>query len=276
MCRSGCKAGRVVTRLAMKDMRVLLTGATGGIGAALAVELAEAGAYVLLHGRNSERLGDIARRCAGRAQTVQGDLNCATDRERMLCLAKAERCNVLLNNAGVNEFSIYEQTDVERVITTNVTSPMLLTQSMLTYLTGLPAAMIVNVGSTFGAIGYPGYVAYCASKHAIKGFSEALKRELSDSRVEVIYVSPRATATEMNAGAANDANVALGVAQDSAERVAEVIMAAMQRSQSRVQLGAVERAQVKMNALFPSVVDKAIGKQLKTIKHYANHEEGSL
>lgn len=265
-----------MTRLAMKEMRVLLTGATGGIGAALAVELTDAGAFVLLHGRNRERLDEIARLCGGRAQTVQGDLNCAEDRERVRLAAEAQRCNVLLNNAGVNEFGIFEQTDIERVIATNVTSPMLLTQSLLPYLTGLPAAMIVNLGSTFGAIGYPGYVVYCASKHAIRGFSESLKRELSDSRVEVIYVSPRATLTSMNAGAANDANVALGVTQDSAERVAEVIIAAMQRSQSRVQLGAVERAQVKMNALFPGVVDRAIGKQLKTIKRFANHEEGSL
>jgi short-subunit dehydrogenase len=58
--------------------------------------------------------------------------------------------------------------------------------------------MVVNVGSTYGSIGYPGYASYCATKFALRGFSEALRRELADTRVGVLYVAPRATRTSMN------------------------------------------------------------------------------
>ncbi|MEX2326834.1 MAG: SDR family oxidoreductase, partial [Pseudomonadales bacterium] len=212
----------------MKDRRVLLTGATGGIGAALARDLVAAGAFVVLQGRNQSAL-ELLADSLGHANTaiVCGDLTCARQVETVAEEARSQRVNVLVNNAGVNEFTMFETSNLTNTFAVNVTGPMQLTQMLLPYFKSLGNALIVNIGSAFGAIGFPGYVTYCATKHAVKGFSEALGRELSDTKVKVLYVSPRATDTKMNSLAARHANIALGVKSDTAGRVANRILRAM-------------------------------------------------
>lgn len=254
-------------------MRVLLTGASGGIGRALANELLGADAGVLLQARSTDRLGDLA--CHPRARVVAGDLRQDNDIAAIATAARENNINVLINNAGTGEFTLFEHSDIQRVIETNVIGTMALTQSLLPHLAEQPHALIINVGSTFGAIGYPGYVSYCASKHAIAGFSQALQRELSDTAIDVSYVAPRATRTAMNTGAADRANEALGVGSDSAEHVAAQIMKLIARKRRRLQLGSIERLQVTMNAMFPGVVDNAIAKQLPTIKRFVTSKEDS-
>ncbi|MFT7688309.1 MAG: short-subunit dehydrogenase, partial [Candidatus Azotimanducaceae bacterium] len=110
-------------------------------------------------------------------------------------------------------------------------------------------------------------VAYCASKHAIKGFTEALMREYSDRNILISYVAPRATKTEMNGDEATKANDELGVNMDSPRVVATAVVNAIVRNQHRSQLGWPEKLQVKVNSLLPTIVDSAISKQLSTIKN---------
>lgn len=255
----------------LEDRRVLLTGATGGIGSALARQLGDDGAWLLLLGRNRGGLERLAQEVGTQnCDYMTGDLTDPCAVARVAQLARDNGIDTLVNNAGINEFRLFGDVDIDRVVRTNVTAPMHLTQALLPHLTALPAATIVNVGSTFGSIGYPGYVAYCASKHAIKGFSEALRRELADTNVDVIYASPRATATGMNSESACRANSALGIDSDSAEIVAGAIVRMMSTRRSRMQIGWPEKLQVKINALFPGLVDHAIVKQLPIIKQYAN------
>lgn len=253
------------------DRRVLLTGATGGIGSALARRLGSEGAWLLLQGRNRQRLESLAREVGTQnCDYMTGDLTEPCAIARVAQLARDNGIDTLVNNAGINEFRLFGDADIDKIVSTNALAPMHLTQRLLPYLTTLPSAMIVNVGSTFGSIGYPGYVAYCASKHAIKGFSEALRRELADTNVDVIYASPRATSTDMNSENASRANDALGIDSDTAETVAGAIVRMMSGHGSRMQIGWPERLQVKINALFPGLVDQAIVKQLPIIKQYAN------
>ena len=247
------------------QMRVLLTGASGGIGHAIANRLLEAGAAVLAHGRSESRL----RACFGStASIVTGDLCCGEDVERIREAAVGFGVNVLINNAGHGEFGRFETSDVEAVMTTNVIGPLRLTQALLPALRQQPAAIVANVGSTFGAIGFPGYVTYAASKHAIRGFSESLRRELSDTTVDVIYISPRATRTSMNTPAACKVNEELGVESDTPDFVAAEVVKALCSRRARVQLGSKERMQVRLNALVPSLVDTAIERQLPTIRQF--------
>lgn len=256
-------------------MRVLITGATGGIGEALAIRLHQEGAELLLQGRNQDKLDCLVKllgKSKIRVPSIRADIDIEEDRQGLVNLARSLNVNTLINNAGVNQFAFFADTDIDRVIQTNVSSTLRLTQLMLPFLLENRAPRIVNIGSAFGSIGYPGYVAYCAAKHAIKGFSEALKREYADTELELIYISPRATFTDMNAEAANELNLALGVGSDSAEAVARQIVLAMRKNHCRVQLGFAEKIQTKLNGLLPSLVDQAISKQLSIIKHYLNLE----
>lgn len=254
----------------LDEMRVLVTGATGGIGRALVGRLLEAGAFVLVHGRNERRLQEFMHALDNeRATSVTGDLTLAGDRQLIVDCAVRLEINTVVNNAGINEFRLFEAADVDAILRTNVIGPMMLTQALAPHLKARDSALVVNVGSPFGSIGYPGYVAYCASKHAIKGFSEALRRELSDTCVDVRYLSPRATRTAMNSEAAMSANEALGIGSDSAESVAEAIVLALATDKPRFQIGRQERMQIRLNALFPGAVDGAIARQLPLIKQYA-------
>jgi short-subunit dehydrogenase len=256
-------------------VKVLLTGATGGIGAALAVRLYSDGAELLLQGRNQAKLNALAQkiRLSGvRVEIIAADLNVVADRDRLVEMARSFGVDTLINNAGVNQFGFFAAADINRIIQTNVASTLLLTQAMLPILLLSDKPRLVNVGSTFGSIGYPGYATYCAAKHAIKGFSEALKREYADTALQVTYASPRATETDMNVDSANELNHVLSVGSDSVEFVADTIVKAIIRKRSRIQLGFVEKIQTKLNALFPVLVDQAIRKQLATIKQYLSQE----
>jgi short-subunit dehydrogenase len=256
-------------------MNILITGASGGIGSALAQAFHSNGDRVLLHGRNELALQTLAKRidpAMARTKWLCADLNDPNDRLRLVVAAADFGVDTLVNNAGINEFCRFEDAAIQAVIQTNVISTMQITQALLPVLIKQSTPRIVNVGSTFGAIGYPGYVSYCAAKHALKGFSEALQREYSDSSLNVIYVSPRATETDMNSSAVAQMNKSLGVATDKPEVVAQRILLAVQRNETRAQLGFTEWLQTKLNGLVPSLVDTAIRKQLVTINQYLNKE----
>ena len=133
-----------------------------------------------------------------------------------------------------------------------------------------PEAVIVNVGSAFGSIGYPGFSGYCASKFGLRGFTEALKRELAASQVRVLYFAPRATDTSINSAAVVEMNQQLGTRMDSPDFVAAQLLAQLKSSQSRRFLGWPEQLFVRLNALFPAIVDKALRGKLAIITKFAS------
>ncbi len=252
-------------------MKVLITGATGGIGEAIAYRLQQEDCDLLLQGRNRIKLQSLSAGLKTRTNQVAvcvADINKASDRTALVEQAKRFGVDVLINNAGVNDFRPFSDTDIAAIIQTNVTSTMLLTQQLLPILLSQGQPKILNVGSTFSSIGYPGYVAYCASKHAIKGFTEALRREYADTSLNVLYVAPRATTTEMNSAAATRLNERLGVHADAPDTVAKTVWSALANNKARSALGLKEKLQSKINSLFPSVVDNAIKAQLPTIKQF--------
>jgi len=128
--------------------------------------------------------------------------------------------------------------------------------------------MILNVGSVFGSIGHPGFVAYCTSKAGMKMFSESLARELADTNVKVAYIAPRATATALNSNKVNDLNLALGNSVDSPDHVAQQIIAQLKSGKILQYLGWPEKLFVRVNALLPSVVHNALVKKLSIIKGF--------
>lgn len=252
-------------------MRILLTGATGGIGNALAHHFAADGAHVLVQGRNQARLDSLVGELGEeRCLAVAADLTLAQDRARLIDTAKNFGVDTLCNNAGINTFSPFVDTDIAALIDTNVTATMALTQELLPQLMSTPAPRVITIGSAFGSIGYPGYATYCASKFALRGFSEALRREYADTALEVFYLAPRATATPMNNARVDAMNRDLGNSTDSPETVAKAVLGALHKRRYRLQIGPMEALQVRLNSMLPGLVDRAISKQLPTIKqHFA-------
>jgi short-subunit dehydrogenase len=125
------------------------------------------------------------------------------------------------------------------------------------------------MGSGFGSIGFAGYCGYSASKFALRGFSEALRRELADTQIDVLYLAPRATLTDMNPDEAVALNNELGNTMDTPERVASELMMLLNNAQRTRYIGWPERFFITLNNLFPSLVDKALNKQLPAIRRQA-------
>jgi short-subunit dehydrogenase len=258
----------------LRGKTVLLTGASGGIGQAIALQLAAAGARLVLVARNTARLATLQAELVAKHpadhQIFSADLTNAQERQDLLAFVRdLQGIDLLINNAGISQFGLVAQQDYATQLSTNLLMPMLLTQTLLPELQRKAAAMIVNVGSAFGSIGYPGFTGYSASKFGLRGFTEALKRELSDSAVQVLYFAPRATDTAINSDAVVAMNRELGNQSDSPALVAAALVQQIQQNQARRFIGWPEQLFVRVNAVLPGIVDKALAAKLAVIRRYA-------
>jgi short-subunit dehydrogenase len=252
----------------MMRYRAVLTGASGGIGHAIAAALAPSCDALLLVGRHPARLAEAAAAAGPAARTLVADLATSAGRDAVAL----DGVNLLINNAGACDFGwLAGQSDatLERIVETNVLAPMQLTRRLLPQLLRQPQAWILNVGSIFGYLGYPGHAAYSASKFALRGFSEALRRELADGPVRVLYFAPRATRTAMNGAGLVALNRELGVAMDDPAAVAQSLMRLLRRPARERLLGMPERLFARVNQLAPGLVDRALRRQLSTIRRHA-------
>jgi short-subunit dehydrogenase len=257
--------------------RVLVTGAGGGIGSALVAALLDQGAHVALSGRDVVALQKIVSHLdAGRARTlvVACDLTKQADRVRLNELARTWQggIDVLINNAGISDFGLLVDVSadtLDRALVTNLLAPMDLCRQLLPHLIRKPHASIVNVGSVFGSIGFAGNAVYCATKFGLRGFSEALRRELASSNVRVHYFAPRATRTAFNSPAVDEMNIALGNAVDEPQNVAREIVAALIGDRQEAVFGWPEKLFARINAAWPRIVDRALLNQLPIIHRFA-------
>lgn len=260
----------------LPDARILLTGATGGIGHAIAQQLVAAGASLLLHGRDQQELDQLQAGLGKsvRISTIAADLTKADDRARLVEAARRfpGGINKIIHNAGWNQFGLFEdqsEASVNQTLAINLQAPILLTHALLPQLHLQSGAQLLFITSTFGRIGHPGYAAYAASKFGITGFAESLRRELADSDIAITTLSPRATKTALNPANVMALNKALNVQMDEPIVVANAVVSALLQRPARRQLGWPEKLFVRINALFPHVVDRALAKQLPTIKRFA-------
>jgi short-subunit dehydrogenase len=258
----------------LNEARIVLTGAAGGIGSATADLLARAGAKLILADLKQEALdrlsGDIGPERV--LATVAADIASEPGRAAIVAAAREHGANVLVNAAGINPFGMFATqtaSEIAKAFSINAVAPVLLCHALLPALLEQPSAHIVNVGSTFGSIGFPGFTAYSASKFAVRGFSEALRRELADTQVRVHYVAPRATKTALATDRVRAMNTELGVGMDTPATVAAAIANALRDDRRELMLGAPERLFAKLNALFPALVDRSLRRQLAVVQRYA-------
>jgi short-subunit dehydrogenase len=264
--------------------RILITGAGGGIGSALVHHLVRAGAFVLLTGRDDNALRRVTALLdvsEARAAYICADLTRHSERARLCAKATSWEggIDILINNAGVGDFGLLADratADIERAVATNLTAPIDLCRELLPHLQRRQQAHIVNIGSAYGGIGCAGSSIYCATKFGLRGFSEALRRELADTPVHVHYFAPRATSTTLNSKPVEDLNAALGNTVDDADQVAGQIVALLRRDRAESVLGWPEKLFTRINALLPRMVDLAMRKQLPVIQHHARLEARQL
>lgn len=248
----------------LAEARVLLTGATGGIGKATAHALLAGGASVMLVGRSAPALEALSGELqalgspASRLKWIPADITRAEDVTRLARESDRLGCNVVVHNAGLPSFGALGELrpqDIAAVVQTNLLAPVLLTQALLPHLQSLPAAQVLFVGSALGSIGLPGFSIYSASKFGVHGFAQALRRELAGSHVRVQYIGPRSTDTGFNSPAVQAYNRATGTAQDSPQQVARAIVHMLQDGAAERILGYPEKIAARLNGLVPQWLD---------------------
>jgi short-subunit dehydrogenase len=193
-----------MTRRAIEDCRVIVTGASSGIGRALVIELARRKAKVIATARRADRLAALvaeANRLGAEVVSLAGDIAHADTRERLVACAQDRLggLDLLVNNAGVGAIRDFDRSDsvrLRQVMEVNFFAAVEMTRVALPLLRFGRKPLIVNVASILGHRGIPHYTEYCASKFALVGFSEALRAELAGQGIEVLVVSPGTTQSE--------------------------------------------------------------------------------
>ena len=260
--------------------RILLTGAGGGIGSMIVRQLTELKATVLMVDVSKPALQALATETGQPFKIC--DLGDAASRKDLLSWVSDSfgGLDALVQCAGVMAFGLHDaQSDeqIERLIRINLVAPMQLTRALIPQLENSTAPVIVNLGSVFGHIGFPGFSLYSASKFGLHGYTEALRRELADSPIRVAWVSPRATRTAMNAGIVEELNAELKVNTDGPETVAAEVVRAIARPVRDKVLGFPEKLFARINQVFPGMVDGSLIKQLPVIRKYnAIQKESNL
>lgn len=267
----------------MSNLTAVIVGATGGIGKAIVENLCKNNVNVILVARNAEALQVMQAELKAqypqlKLQSLRCDLSDAESREQFIQALTQQKIhiNYYINNAGVNDFSLFSHQSsdaIEQMMLINVVYPLQLIQHIIALMSKTAPSQIINMGSTFGSIGYPGYVSYCASKFALRGATEALAREYSNSQIQFKYFSPRATATTMNSPVVVEMNAKLGVKMDSPAFVAEELYQFLQNDKLYYQVGYPEKIFVKVNQVLPNVVSSSIQKDIDKIQNFAelNH-----
>jgi short-subunit dehydrogenase len=257
----------------LESQRILITGAGGSIGHELCVYLAQYKPRLCILDRNretGERLVTEIKRFGLDVLSIQTDISRAEDREtainKMLHLWGG--VDILINLAGIMDFSRFDEEDpgiIQRLLQVNVEAPMQLTRSVLPQMIERGYGRIVNIGSMFGSIGFPCFAAYSASKFAIRGFSQALRRELIGTGVGVTYVSPRAVKTSFNPPVIHRMAEQGIMHMDEPRWVAKKIIDAIVKEKEEAYLGFPESLFARINAVLPKVVSRAIAKQVPTL-----------
>ena len=238
--------------------RTILTGASSGIGRALAVELGRHGARQILTARREQALQALRQEIDPSGENVDvvvGDITDAGIRNQLIqtCLEKYGGVDLLINNAGVGAIGPFADASpdrLQRIMEVNFTAAVELIRSALPQLQQGHQPMIVNMGSVLGHRAVPNKSEYCDSKFALHGFSDALRAELHP-QVDVLLVSPSTTSSEFFDRLLEDQSTAKRHQGMAPRRVAKNTVAAIQWGRQEIILSAGGKALVWLDRLCP-------------------------
>ena len=210
---------------------ILITGASKGLGKELAFEFAKGGANLILCGRSLELLGEIGgsveKEYGVQCCIVAGDICDAEVFEEVCNAAVEHEIEVLVNNAGVVSIDLLEDVSVERIelmVDLNLLVPIKLTRAVIGMFKNRRHGTIVNINSTAGRRAVANHAIYCATKHGLRGFSEAVKMEVKGLGIRVFNVSPGKMSTELFAADGKDVDTAAFIPpQEVAETTVRIL-----------------------------------------------------
>ncbi|WP_225073468.1 3-oxoacyl-[acyl-carrier-protein] reductase [Desulfuromonas sp. CSMB_57] len=189
----------------LKDKVAVVTGASRGIGRAIALKLAASGARVVLSARSQSALDDLAAAIAaagGEALAVPTDIARTEDVENLFetALARFGQVDILVNNAGITRDTLLvrmKDADWDAVLETNLKGPFLCSRAAAKIMTKQRCGRIINISSVVGEMGNAGQANYCASKAGLIGLTKSMARELARRHVTVNAVTPGFIVTDM-------------------------------------------------------------------------------
>jgi short-subunit dehydrogenase len=238
---------------------VVITGATSGIGREAVTRFADEGARVVGTGRDPGRLDELRR-----TGILTVPLDVTDDRSVAAAtteiLAREGRVDVLVNNAGIGLFEPWNRTeiaDLERILDTNLYGVARVTRALLPQMLERRDGIVVNVASVAGRRAYKKHTAYCASKHALIGWSEALRCDLEGTGVSVVVACPPAVRTPFfeNAGYMTfDEDHPGFTPMTAADAARHLVEAAAKRQRTRI-FGARARLLDAIHTVAPGAVD---------------------
>jgi short-subunit dehydrogenase len=194
-------------RMDLTAQTVLVTGADGGIGRALVRELAKRDVHLLAGMRDTAGFVPVSERGARQVRPVRIELSSRAEIESCLAELDGERVDVVINNAGRFEGGLLEQQDLDHIYAmsqVNFAGLIHLTKALLGPMLARGHGKIVNNASIAGYVPFPGAAVYSATKAGVVGFSQALRRELSDTEVTVLEVITPGVETDMLAEVRED------------------------------------------------------------------------
>src|SRR3954447_12869930 len=259
----------------LRGRRILITGASSGIGRSLADQSAQAGARLVLAARSSDKLEGLAATLASRGAdvlAVAADVPSDSDRRRLLetAVERFDGLDVLVNNAGIGSwghFADCSEAILRQVMEVNFFAPAELIRLAVPVLTRGTQPAVVNVASMCGRRGMPAWGEYSASKFALCGLTEALRGELARFDIDVLLVVPGLTRTDLNqhllqrTGRA-DIDFSRGMAP---EDVARGILRALRANRTETVLGRDARWMLLVQRFVPGLVDALLARRVRQL-----------
>lgn len=237
----------------LEGKTIAMTGGSGGIGRALAKELKSAGARLAIVSRRS----DAPEGCA----LIRADLSSPHDIDDAAGNIARQAPDILINMAGIQHFGPLEDETPEHLaqgLMVNLIAPVALTRAVLPLMKQRRSGHIVNVGSIFGSIPFAHFASYSAAKAGLHGFSQALRREVAGLGIAVTHIAPRAVKAGLTTPEVLRFAQLARISLDEPEAVARRIAKAIALRRKEVYIGFPESAVVRINALLPRLVDRAL------------------
>lgn len=255
------------------DKTIWITGATSGIGEALAYAFSEAGARLILSARREEKLHAVKAACAHpeRHRVVPLDLAETDTLERIAGQVLEEGpVDILVNNGGISQRGRAVETELaidRRIMEVNFFGTVALTKAMLASMLARGDGHIVVISSVAGKLGAPQRSAYSASKHALHGFFDVLRSEVYDAGLRVTIICPGYIRTAISKNALTGDGTPQGTMDQnqeegmSPEACARRILRAIEQEKAEVYIGGKEVAAIYLKRFFPNLLNRILRKR---------------
>ena len=261
-------------RKSFENKVVWITGASSGIGEALALAFAERGSKLILSARSTEKLEALAEKCKASGSSTTDAIALTldvTDEASLAGKAKAAwfsfgQVDLLINNAGVSQRSSFLKTSMDtyrKLFEVDVFGQIALTKEVVPLMIEQGFGHVAVTSSVAGKVGAPFRTGYCAAKHAVMGFFDALRTEVADKNVEVTTITPGYIRTSISENALTGDGTAFGKVDEnigkgmSAEACAQVIIRKMEKGVAEIPVGVgMEMTALKIKRAFPNLLFK--------------------